>query len=185
MLQRLAGPAKPEEFLALKTLADVLEPVKDYTRGETAAYAAITTTPLNRVVDAVPPESDLARRFNEKVDAFLGVSCRDAIAAAQLRAQLTKWRDNDAALQSLVQKSSFVKEVAPISRDLSAVATVGLSALDAIRQGAPLTDDARAQATATIGAASQGKAQLLLIPAPTVEKLVDAAATGGSCMAKP
>ena len=115
MLQRIAGPATPQEFEALKTLADVLEPVKDYTRGETTSYTAITTTPLNHLVDAVPPESDVARRFDEKVSAFVGGSCRDVNVAAQLRTQLAKWRDNDAALQSLAQKSSLVKEVAPSS----------------------------------------------------------------------
>jgi hypothetical protein len=88
-------------------------------------------------------------------------------------------------LQSLAQKSSFVKEIAPSSQDLSAVATIGLAALDAIAKGAPLGDDARTQAAATITAASKGKAQLLLIPAPIVQKLVDAAATGGACAAKP
>ncbi|HXJ13093.1 MAG TPA: family 20 glycosylhydrolase, partial [Candidatus Limnocylindrales bacterium] len=105
MLQRIAGPATPQEFAALKALADVVEPVKDYTRGETTSYTAITTTPLNHIVDAVPPESDVARRFDEKVSAFVGGSCRDANVAAQLRAQLTKWRENDAALQSLAQRS--------------------------------------------------------------------------------
>jgi hexosaminidase len=185
MLRRIAGPATPEEFAALKTLAEVLEPVKDYTRGESTNYQALTTTPLNHMVDIVPPESDVARRFSDAVNAFIGGSCRDANAAAPLRAELTKWRDNDAALQSLAQKSSFVKEVAPSSQDLSAVATIGLAALDAIAKGTPLGDEAKAQATATIAAASKGKAQLLLIPAPTVQKLVDAAAIGGACAAKP
>jgi hexosaminidase len=184
MLQRIAGPATPQEFAALKMLADLVEPVKDYTRGETTSYTAITTTPLNHLVDAVPPESDAARRFDEKVAVFVSSSCRDANAAAQLRAQLTKWRDNDAALQSLAQKSFLVKEVAPTSQDLTAVATLGLAALDAITSGTPLSDDAKAQATATIAAASKGKAQLLLIPAGTVQKLVDAAAKGGACSAK-
>ncbi len=184
MLQRIAGPATPEEFSALKMLADVLEPVKDYTRGETTSYTAITTTPLNHMVDAVPPESDVARRFDEKVSAFVGGSCRDANVAAQLRTQLAKWRDNDAALQSLAQKSSLVKEVAPSSQDLTAVATLGLAALDAITSGTPLSDDAKAQATATITAASKGKAQLLLIPGGTIQKLVDAAAKAGACSAK-
>jgi len=185
MLQRIAGPATPEEFAALKTLADVLEPVKDYMRGETTSYTAITTTPLNSVVDAVPPESDVARRFDEKVTAFVAGSCRDTNAAAQLRAQLTKWRENDPALQTLAAKSSFVKDVAPSSQDLSAVAAVGLAALDAIAKGSPLSDEAKTQATATIAAASKGKAQVLLIPASTIQKLVDAAATGGACFARP
>jgi len=183
-LQRIAGPATPQAFAALKTLADVLEPVKDYTRGETTSYTAITTTPLNHLVDAVPPESDVARRFDEKVSAFVGGSFRDANVAAQLRTQLAKWRDNDAALQSLAQKSSLVKEVAPSSQDLTAVAAIGLTALDAITSGTPLSDDAKAQSTAAIAAASKGKAQLLLIPAGTIQKLVDAAAKAGPCSAK-
>lgn len=185
MLQRIAGPATPEEFAALRTLAEVVEPVKDYTRGESTSYTAITTTPLNHLVDAVPPESDVARRFDQKVNAFVAGSCRDANVAAQLRAQLTRWHDNDAALQSLAQKSSLVKEVALNSQDLSAVAAIGLTALDAIAKGTPLADDAKSQATATIAAASKGKAQLLLIPAPTMQKLVDAAAGGSACPAKP
>src|SRR5882762_6619417 len=99
MLRRLAGPdATPEQFAALRTLADVVEPVKDYTRGATAPAKATSATPLNRLVDAVPLESDPAHRFGELVDKYLASSCRDADAAAQLRAQLSTWRDNDAKI---------------------------------------------------------------------------------------
>jgi len=77
-----------------------------------------------------------------------------------------------------------VKEVAPSSQDLTAVATLGLAALDAITSGTPLSDDAKVQSTAAIAAASKGKAQLLLIPAGTIQKLVEAAAKAGPCSAK-
>jgi len=184
MLQRIAGPAAPEEFAALKTLTDVLEPVKDYTRWETMSAHPIASTPLNRIVDAVPPESDLGRRFDEAVNTFIEGRCRDASVAARLRTQLTKWRDNDAALQSLAMNSSFVKEVAPISQDLSAAANAGLAALDAIAKSTPLADDAKAQLAATLAAASKAKAQLLLMPAPSIRKLIDAAASGGACAEK-
>ncbi len=53
----------------------------------------------------------------------------------QLRAQLMLWRDNDAKLQPLAQRSFLVKEVAATSQDLSAVASAGLAALDALEQG--------------------------------------------------
>src|SRR5258707_9105516 len=36
MLQRIAGPSTPEQYAALRTLAHVVEPVKDYTREQTA-----------------------------------------------------------------------------------------------------------------------------------------------------
>src|SRR5246500_4548805 len=61
MLQRIAGPATPEEFAALRTIADVVEPVKDYTREQTAPVEPTSQNPLNRVVDAVPLESDAGR----------------------------------------------------------------------------------------------------------------------------
>ncbi len=55
--------------------------------------------------------------------------------AAQLRAQLIAWRENDAKLQPLAQRSSLVKDVAASSQDLSAVAVAGLAALDALDHG--------------------------------------------------
>ena len=183
MLQRIAGPASPEELAALRTLTDVLEPVKDYTRWETMTFKPISTTPLNRVVDAVPPESDAGRRFDELVASFVSARCRDSAKAAQVRAQLTSWRDNDAILQHLALKSSFVKEIAPLSQDLTAVANAGITALDALAQSKPLPDDVKTQLTATVTAAAKAKSQLLLIPSATIQKLIDAAAVGGTCAA--
>jgi len=42
----LAGPASPVEFAALRTLTDVIEPVKDYTRERTAPAEPTSSTPL-------------------------------------------------------------------------------------------------------------------------------------------
>jgi hexosaminidase len=181
MLQRLAGPASPTEFSALRTLTDVIEPVKDYTREQTAPAEPTSTTPLNRVVDAVPLESDAGRRFGELVDQFIASTCHDSALEARLRAQLTIWRDNDATLQPLAQRSFFVKEVAANSQDLSALSAAGLSALDAITKGQPVPDSWKAQQLAIIDQVKKPKAQLLMIPAPAVQKLIEAAAAGGSC----
>jgi hexosaminidase len=182
MLRRIAGHgATPEELAALRTLADVVEPVKDYTREATAPAEPTSATPLNGVVDAVPLESDTARRFADLVDKFVSSSCRDGQAAAQLRARLQAWRDNDARLQPLAQRSFLVKEVASTSQDLSAIAGVGLAALDAAAKGAPVTDDWKAQQLAVVEQAKKPKSQLLLMPAPAIQKLVEAVA--GSCAA--
>src|SRR5712692_3594640 len=181
MLQRLAGSASPAEFAALRTLADVLEPVKDYARGQTAPAEPTSATPMNRVVDAVPLESDAGRRFGELVDQFVADSCHDPSAEARLRAQLTTWRDNDSVLQPLAQRSFLVTEVAANSQDLSALGTAGLAALDVIAKGQPATDAWKAQQLAIVEQVKKPKAQLLLIPAPAVQKLIEAAAAGGSC----
>ncbi len=155
MLQRLAGSASPAEFAALRTLAEVMEPVKDYTREQTAPAVPTSSTPLNRVVDAVSLESEVGRRFGELVDQYLASACHDPAAEARLRAQVTAWRDNDAILH----------------------------ALDAITKGQPAPDSWKAQQLAIIEQVKKPKAQLLLAPAPAAQKLIESAVAGGACSA--
>ncbi len=182
MLHRIAGAATPAEFAALKTLTDVIEPVKDYTREQTAPAEPTSATPMHRVVDAVPLESDAGRQFGELVDQFVGGGCHDAASEARLRAEFTAWRDNDAQLQPLAKRSFLVKEVEGLSQDLSTLGSLGLGALDAIAKSQPAPDAWKAQQLAAIEPLKKPKAQLLLIPAPAVQKLIEAAASGGVCV---
>lgn len=181
MLQRIAGPSSPEEFAALTTLASVVEPVKDYAREETATAEATNATPLNRLVDAVPLESATARHFGELVDKFIAASCHDSVATARLRGELTVWRDSDANLQPLARRSFLVKEVSASSQDLSTLGSVGLAALDFLAKGQHAPDDWKAQQLAVLQQIQKPKGQLLLMPVPAVQKLVEAAAAGGAC----
>jgi hexosaminidase len=185
MLKRIAGPATPREFAALQTLAAVVEPVKDYTRGELAPAPATSATPLNRVVDAVPPESAAARRFDVLVDAFLADGCRDGDARSRLRAELRLWRDNDAELEPLAQRSFLVKEVAPMSQELAQIAAAGLAALDLIAKGGAADAAWKAQQLAIIEQAKKPSAQLLLMPATPVQKLVETVGSGACSSAHP
>jgi hexosaminidase len=181
MLHRIAGAASPTEWVALRTLADVIEPVKDYTREQTAPGVPTSATPMNRVVDAVPLESDAGRRFVELVDQYVSGGCHDAASEARLRSQLTLWRDNDRKLQPLAQRSFLVQEVAGRSQDLSALGLAGLAALDAIAKRQPAPDSWKTQQLASIDGAKKPRAQLLLIPGPAVQKLIEAAASAGAC----
>ncbi len=183
MLHRIAGAASTEEFNALKTFADALEPVKDYTREQTATAPATSGSPLNRLVDAIPLESRTAREFSELVDKFLAGTCRDAAAASQLRAQLTLWKDNDAKLQPLMQRSLLAKDATKTSQDLSSIAAAGLAVLDALEHAGSADDAWKAQRLAVLQQAQKPKVQLLLVPAPAVQKLIEAVAAGGSCAA--
>jgi hexosaminidase len=184
MLQRIAGgSATPEEFAALNTLANVVEPVKNYTREETAPAEPTSATPLNRLVDAVPLESSAARQFAEAVDKFIASSCHDAALQTRLHGEMTAWRDNDAKLQPLAQRSFLVREIAGSSEDLSTVGSIGLATLDYISKGQRLSEDWRAEQLTALQQAAKPKAQLLIMPAPAVQKLVEAAASGGACAA--
>jgi len=157
MLQRIAGPASPEEFAALRNLAEVVEPVKDYTREQTAPVEPTSQLPLNRLVDAVRLESDAGRHFSELVDKFLASSCHDAVTATQLRTQLALWSQNNAAFATLTQKSALAKEAILTSRDLSALGIAGLRALDAIAAGKPLATDQQSQLNSVLSEAAKQK----------------------------
>src|SRR6201988_4439037 len=54
MLHRMAGT---EDISALRVLADVVEPVQDYTRWDDSKGPIDFHAPLNRMIDAVYPES--------------------------------------------------------------------------------------------------------------------------------
>ena len=162
MLERLAGA---EPVGPLRVLADVVEPVKMYVRNRGHKYTQ--QTPLNRLVDAVPPESDRAREFAGLVDRG---------ERAEARRWLTAWRDNDARLQPAIQKSFLLAEIAPISQDLSRVGKIGLEALDAIETGKRPPDAWVAEQRAFLQEAKKARAELLLMAVTPVEKLVSQAA---------
>ena len=183
MIQRMAGTAAPSELASLGTLTEALEPVKDYTREENAATEPNSQTPLNRVVDAVQPESEVSRRFSVGVDQFLASSCKDALKAAELRAQLTLWAGNDARLQSLAERSFLVQEARPASSALSQAAELALNALDRLTQGLPLTEDLKKQQIEALRALElqAHKSQLTLPARVAFQRLIEAAASGSAC----
>ena len=158
MLRRIAGT---DDNSSLRVLADVVEPVKDYTREETAPVVPTSATPLNRLVDAVRPESTTARRFSELVDQLLAGQASPE-TKAEMIALLHQWRDNRANLQSLLDKSFLLQEVAPLSKDLSALGATGLNALDYLDRGEPAPDDWKTEQLGLIEQAKTQKGQLVL-----------------------
>jgi hexosaminidase len=170
MLRRIADS---NDFSPLQTLADAVEPVKAYNREQLATTEPTSLTPLNRLIDASRPESETSRRFALMVDDFLANKTSDAA----LRQQLTRWRDNDAAFAPMVQRSFLMNEIVPLSQQLSALGAAGLAALDYIARNQPAPDDWKTRQVAMIEQAKKPQAQLLLVMAPAVQKLVEASAT--------
>jgi hexosaminidase len=175
MLQRIAGTS---DVTKLRTLADVVEPVKEYKREELAAVPPTQSTPLIRLIDAVRPESTTARRFANLVDALLSDKTKSATEKTQIRLLLTRWRDNALDLQPLFGQSFLLKEDIPLSQSLSALGAAGLIAMDYLDSGKHSPDAWRAQALAQVEEAKKPKAQLLLMVASPVGKLIFA--TGGT-----
>ena len=175
MLRRIAGT---NDISALRTLADVVEPVKDYAREETATVVTTSATPLNRLIDAARPESDAARRFADLVNAIVPGQANNTETKAQIRMLLTRWRDNQTNVQQLLDGSFLLKEAAPIAQDLSALGAAGLGALDYLDRGERPPDPWKAEQLALIVEAKKPKSQLLLMVILPVQKLIEASAGG-------
>ncbi len=174
MLQRMAGNS---DISALRVLADVVEPVKDYNRWSDEKGPIDFHAPLARMIDAVSPESDTARHFSDLVQTFAQSGYKDQTAEAQIRSWLTTWRDNDARLHSLLEQSFFLQEDVPLSQDLSALGAAGLQALDYLDGGQTAPDSWKTQQLALVEQAMTRKADLLLMVVAPVQQLVEASTT--------
>ena len=168
MLQRMSGEDDPEP---LKVLAAVVQPPEGYARGELKEYH--TFTPLNRLVDAVPPESETARKFSDLAKLIAAGKASPA-QWQEARKWLVLWRDNDARLQPLLERSEITAELAPLSRSLSQVAAMGLQALDEIENHHVAEAAALQKNLQLLEAAKKPQAVLLDMVAPSVELLVRA-----------
>ena len=174
MLHRMAGTA---DITALRTLADVVEPVKDYNRGDDAKGLSDFDGPLTRMVDAVYPESEAARNFNNLVQTYIQSGYKDQAAEAHIRYWLTTWRDNDAHLHTLLAQSALLQEDGTLSQNLAAVATAGLQALDSLDKSQPPSDSWKEQQGPLFAQAKKPVADMLLMIVAPVQQLVDASAT--------
>jgi hexosaminidase len=172
MLRRIAGT---DDIAALRTLVDVVEPVKGYSRENLATTEPTALTPLNRVVDAARPESAVARRFSVLVDAFVAGRTNPG-SEPQIRTWLAGWRDNQNKLRPLAENSALLQEVVPVSQNLSALGEAGWQALDYLDRGEKAPDEWKTQQLAIVQQAFEPKAQVLLMVAPAVQKLIQASA---------
>ena len=171
MLERMSGESDPEP---LKVLAAVVQPPRLYQRQELRTFTDFT--PLNRLDDAVPPESDTAREFNNIAKR---ISSGKASPEEWRRARewLVLWHDNDANLQPLLKRSFLTQDLAPVSRNLSHVAEIGLQALDDLQKNHMVSADARQRNIEFLQLSAKPQAVLLLMVAPAVELLVEATRT--------
>ena len=173
MLHRMAGTT---DITALRNLADVVEPVKDYNRWDDAKGPIDFHAPLTRMIDAVYPESDTARHFGDLVQTFAQSGFKDQAAEAQIRMWLTIWRDNDARLHPLLAQTFLLEEGVPLSQNLSALGAAGLQALDYLDKAQAAPDSWKTQQLAIIEQAKTRQADLLLMVVAPVEQLVEASA---------
>jgi len=172
MLRRIAGS---EDIASLRTLADVVEPVKDYERGDSSTPEPTSLMPLNRLVDAARPESIEARQFAGLVDEFVGGKIKPGVEA-QIRTTLLRWRDAQLNIQPMVAQSFLLQDVLPLSQNLSALGAAGLQALDYLDRGETAPQDWVMQQLAFLQQARKPQAQVELPIVSPIQKLIEATA---------
>ncbi|WP_213804180.1 family 20 glycosylhydrolase [Granulicella sp. dw_53] len=171
MLRRLSSDTDPA---VLQVLASVVQPPRDYAREGLNSYDVFS--PLNRLVDTVPPESDTAREFNE-------IAKRIANGRAtpgdwqKARQWLTLWRDNDAALRPSLANSALTDELVPLSHNLSQIATIGLLALDTLENTVPVSTEKKREQLSALKELEKPVAVLVNMIVPGVATLVQAIKT--------
>ncbi len=136
MLERLTGCTSVQY---LKVLADIVEPAKFYSRPGTRTYTQ--QTPLNRLVDAVRPESLTARRFGQWVDEWRQDPSSGGEVEDRIREQLNIWRINHFHLLPQLEKSGLLREIIPLSNEVKDLCEVGLEVLDLFRDDGIAQED--------------------------------------------
>ena len=166
MARRLAagGDGAP-----VRTLADVVEPVKVYQRGAMRPHTR--HTPLTRLVDAARPDSREARRVAALVD---GVLAGREAARAALAETFGVWRWAGQSSVGLGRASPLLAHAEPVARDLDVVGRIGMEALNYLGAAPPAgwADAARA----ALEGAAKPKAEVEMVVIAPVRRLVDAAA---------
>jgi hexosaminidase len=168
MLGRMSGEPDP---VALEVFATALQPPVGYRRESMAVYDALT--PLNHLVDAVPPESEKARVFGDLTKQIVSGQATEQ-QWQQARQWLEVWRNNDVQLQSLLHESSLTLELIPVSQSLHQVAVIGLQALDNLQSHRAVSTESRQKDLRLLKSAEQPQAVLIDVVATSVELLVKA-----------
>ena len=130
--------------------------------------------PLDRLADAAWPESGVARTFNRDVNLLLREPAPTGLDTA-VRAMLTTWNGNHERLDPVLAASPRAREARSLSRDLSALAALGLEAHDAVRAKRPPSAEWYESATRLLDQAAKPRAEVALMIVPGLRKLALAA----------
>ncbi len=170
MLKRLTGKHPID---SLKVLADIVEPVKYYTRPGTKEYTQMT--PLNRLVDTVRPESLRAREFRILVDAMLLSTPRYDKNRFIIEDHLKKWRDNHLLLLPICESSFLLEEILPLSQDVKDLAEAGLRALQYLEQNQDPPKEWLKRVKPILERPKKPDCELKIMIVPAIRKMVEAA----------
>ncbi|MGA9995066.1 MAG: family 20 glycosylhydrolase [Pyrinomonadaceae bacterium] len=170
MLRRLAAD---EDIEPLKTLVNVVEPIKVYTRGQ--AHPTNQLSPLTSLVDAARADPDEGRRVKMMVEDLLSDSPRFLTQRDALSQIFSTWRDARVPLQVMMQKSPILQEAGTLPADLSDLGAAGAEALEYLSTGIAPPPNWMETKLARIDEAAKQKAAVEFSVTTSIRQLVYAA----------
>lgn len=180
LLRQFAGEAAdPAGLQALRTVIDVIEPVKAYRRGEFQPEVT-QLVPLTFLADCTRPDSPVARDFARLTEQFLfGPSGGERSTAAKLDAQLAAW---GAAARRVVEQtaphSPPVHEVVPLLQGVAETCALGAEALQVVADRKPCRAEWRSDRLAALARAGAARSAVEIMIVAPVRLLICAAAAG-------
>jgi hexosaminidase len=124
MLRRLSNGS---DYTAVKTLIDVLEPVKEYNRFK-QGVSWTSYSPLTGPADVARPDAPVAREFRKLAQRYAASPTPES--ENELRYWLNLWQNNHAQFQRSLEQSPRLRELEPVSADLAHISRIGLESLD-------------------------------------------------------
>ena len=151
-LRALAGTQQIEPLLPL---AAVLEPVNFDTRAHWAETHGVTTlTPLDHLVDALPPDPPSRHDFAELVSTYISDPVAHPDIEEALRSTFHSWTVQTDALQ-LMAGSPLLAEALPRAEQLTELGTLGIEAVSYLSAGVPAPPGWKAKKLAILDEAAQ------------------------------
>lgn len=162
---------------ALRSFADIVEPVKGYARGQCQPWMT-QLLPLTTMADAAGPDSTPSREFSRSVDRLLAGPAFEPRRLHSLENVLAGWEQVGRTMShEVVKVLPSLADSGAIGRQLEAASEVGLKALRSLESGRTPTPDGTLADLAALDAAAAHNGSAVEIPAlPAIRLLVAAAA---------
>ncbi|MGC2298114.1 MAG: family 20 glycosylhydrolase [Acidobacteriaceae bacterium] len=146
-LRALAGT---QGIDALRPLAAVLEPVDFDTRSHWAETHGVTTlTPMNQVVDALPPDPPSRHDFGDLMSTYLQDPVAHPEEESGLAATFRSWSSQTERIE-LMSSSPQLAVALPRAEQLTELGTMGIEALSYLSSGVPAPRGWKAQKLAIL-----------------------------------
>jgi hexosaminidase len=172
MIRRIAGN---QSIIRLKQFADLLVPTGLGPRQRSRKYYSYT--PLNRLVDAVFPESDTSRHLNDLVDDALIKKSYSSESSLLIREMLTGWIDHESLIEikMLIEESFLLEEIKPLLEMVTELSQKGFEALRYLESQEKPPEAWQIESADLLTRSEKPIAEMLPAIAIPIKKLIEAA----------